>query len=198
MLFLDLLKSVDKEKVLSYLEKKDGEKYVTEYSKMIDNLLNMTPSTKDLKIYIVFQKEYSDGSDYISVLGYSKKDNESYALEFMKWSEWLGCGVIMKSVEHFGPICFVSECLSEMSFISFDENNIQGELDNLNKISERLKNGEEKTYTMEEVFEHLNEKFDLDLQVHERTKEEEEKDRIRMEELISYNEQRKKEMTDSV
>lgn len=54
MLFLDLLKSVDKEKVLSYLEKKDGEKYVTEYSKMIDNLLNMTPSTKDLKIYILY------------------------------------------------------------------------------------------------------------------------------------------------
>lgn len=194
MIFLDLLKSVNKQEVLEYLGKNEGEKFVPNFEKMIDTLLTTIPTPYDLKLYLVSQKYYTDGDEYISVLGYSEKDNESYALEFMKWSEWLGCEVVEKSVNHFGPVPFVAECLSEMSFISFDEDKIQAELDNLNEISERLKNGEEKTYTMEEVLEHLNKELGTDFVVHERTVEEEKEESEKMKEIIAYNEQQKKEM----
>lgn len=195
MKLFELLKKANKEDVLNYLKGVDDEKYIEKYSEMYDKLLQMTPTyNNDLKIYLVVQKDYFDESNRIDVLGFRKGDKEHYALDFMPWSDWLGSEIVDYSLEIFGETIFIAECLAEMSFISFDENRIQSELQQLNETSEKIKNGVEETYTWEEVVEHLNEKFDMGLTVHEKTIEEEEKDCKKMKEILKFNEENREKI----
>ena len=90
---------------------------IESYKKMFCNLKEMTPTFNcDLSIFVVEQKDYLDENIYYEVLGKRVGDNERYALDFIPWSDWLGCTVVEKSIELFGEVLFVAECLHFLCF----------------------------------------------------------------------------------
>lgn len=191
MKLTDLIKMVDETKVLKYLAKVDDIKYQEKYIMLFQKLKNLEPTYNcDLKIFIVKQKDYLNEVIHLEVLGNKENDGERYALDFVPWSDWVGCEVVEKSVYLYGLVPFVGECLHEMSFISFEEGIIQQELETLKEIEDRIKSGEEKTYTMEEVIQHLNNEFDLNIEPKEKSEEEIEQRRKEMESILAYNRER--------
>lgn len=191
MKLIDLIKMADETKVLEYLAKVDDIKYQEKYIMLFQKLKSLKPTYNcDLKIFIVKQKDYLDEVIHLKVLGNKENDDERYALDFVPWSDWVGCEVVEKSVYLYGLVPFVGECLYEMSFISFEEGVIQQELETLKEIEDRIKSGEEKTYTMEEVIQHLNNEFDLNIETKEKSEEELEQRRKEMESILAYNRER--------
>lgn len=191
MKLIDLIKMADETKVLEYLAKVDDIKYQEKYIMLFQKLKSLKPTSNcDLKIFIVKQKDYLDEVIHLKVLGNKENDDERYALDFVPWSDWVGCEVVEKSVYLYGLVPFVGECLYEMSFISFEEGVIQQELETLKEIEDRIKSGEEKTYTMEEVIQHLNNEFDLNIETKEKSEEELEQRRKETESILAYNRER--------
>ena len=189
MIFKELVKSVNIDDVIKYLNQdKNEEKFETSYRELYDSLLSREPKKEeDFILFVAELKDYFDDITIMDVLGHKKSDKINYALDFTPWEEWLAMEVAPKSVELYGEVCFVAECLREMSFISFDEQYIKNELKSLEEISERIKSGEEKTYTLEEMNEHFKEEFGWEFTSHERTEEEREEDLKRMDEIKKYN-----------
>lgn len=189
MLFIDLINKVDKKAVLEYIGKKEGKGIIPEFEELLKNLKQKEViKSENLKLFIVEQKDYFSEEKYLSVLGYNIDDGEKYALDFNKWSEWLGYEVVDKSVNEIGDVVFVAECLLEMTLLGFDEACIQDEINELIRIEEEIKLGEGKFYTTEEVAAKLNEKYGWDLRVEERSKEEIDNRKEEIDKLIKYNE----------
>ena len=191
MKFIELLRKVDFNQVLNYLEKdKDEKSFLEEYKQLYDSLLNKTvKNDNDLKLFLVWQKEYfGENEEYIEVLGYSEKDNERYALDFMDRERWLGLDVLDKSLNEFGDVIFVAECLKEMSFISFVEEVIENEKNILNERVKAIEDGTEEYVDSETVFKELREKYGFEYK--EPTEEEQEERRKKTEKLFEYNKKR--------
>lgn len=200
MLFIDLLKKVDIERVLFYLEKLgESKKSLDSYKTVYNNLLTMeVKDNKEMYIFVVEEKDYFEDEKYFNVLGLDIKDGESYAIEFMDWSEWLGSNVVEKSVEKFGSVIFVAECLKEMTFLGFEEERMAEEREELNRRVESIKSGEAEFLSSEEFFEKLSEELGEDFRIEEKdlTLTQEEKDKI--EEVRLYNEKNRNDILEDV
>ncbi|WP_299290215.1 DUF6557 family protein [uncultured Mucilaginibacter sp.] len=115
---------------------------LTAYEKVYDILLQMEPS--DSAIEIVLQQCYDDETNeesYVAVSGL-KKDNptEGLAIEFVPWTEWLGMTVSSNALNQFNELEIISHCLYEMTFMGFDENEIQKQLSEIKKTAEEYEN----------------------------------------------------------
>lgn len=200
MLFIDLLKKVDIERVLFYLEKLgESKKSLDSYKTVYNNLLTMeVKDNKEMYIFVVEEKDYFEDEKYFNVLGLDIKDGESYAIEFMDWSDWLGSNVVEKSVEKFGSVIFVAECLKEMTFLGFEEERMTEEREELNRRVESIKSGEAEFLSSEEFFEKLSEELGEDFRIEEKdlTLTQEEKDK--MEEVRLYNEKNRNDILEDV
>ena len=75
----------------------------------------------------------------------------------------------------------------EMSFISFDEERVKAEIDNLNAISARIESGEEKLIPFEEAMKELHETLGEDYVVREVSDEERADERKEFEEISEWN-----------
>ena len=171
MLFIDLINKVDKRAVLEYIGKKESKGIIPEFEELLKDLeQKKVIQSENLKLFIVEQKDYFSEEKYLSVLGYNIDDGEKYALDFNKWSEWLGYEVVDKSVTEIGEVVFVAECLLEMTLLGFDEDCIQDEINELLRIEEKIKSGDGKFYTLEEVKTKFNEEYGWDLRIEERSK----------------------------
>ena len=176
---------------------------ILKYKKISRGRYKLTTDTSELVLYedvilknnLLYNKDITleilekimNENIYYEVLGKRVGDNERYALDFIPWSDWLGCTVVEKSIELFGEVLFVAECLHEMSFISFNEEDIKNELDNLVEIENRIKEGNEKFCTFEEVVEHLNDEFDLNYEIKEKSVEEEKERERKTKEIFEFN-----------
>ena len=200
MLFIDLLKKVDIERVLFYLEKLgESKKSLDSYKTVYNNLLTMeVKDNKEMYIFVVEEKDYFEDEKYFNVLGLDIKDGESYAIEFMDWSDWLGSNVVEKSVEKFGSVIFVAECLKEMTFLGFEEERMAEEREELNRRVESIKSGEAEFLSSEEFFAKLSEELGEDFRIEEKdlTLTQEEKDK--MEEVRLYNEKNRNDILEDV
>ena len=181
MKFKELLEKVTKEDIVKYFSEQYSEEgYIEDYLKLYESLKNREMEESNIDLFLVWQKDYFDEKEYISVLGYDSKENQHYALDFMNREKWLGSGIIEKSLFEFGVVTFVCECMHEMTFISFDENKIEEERNILNERVKEIENGTAKFLTSEEFFASLQESLG-DVVVHE--VEEIEPDEIRKEKI---------------
>ena len=198
----DLFFKVNIKEVLDYLHKtyEDEIQLDDKYTEVFNKLRKMPPvKDKDLlELFVVEQKEYFEyGVNYIAVYGIDRVENEHYALDFVPWGKWLGLPIVEKSLKKYGAVCFVAECLHEMTCISFDEAKIQEEEEELNRriaSIEKVEKGMEKSYTIDEVIAHLNEEFDFGFTVVERTLEEKEEDKQRYKEVAKFNQEKMDEV----
>lgn len=159
MTFKDLVLRVDRDNVLKELIKEYPDQIgcLATYLDILEKL-KVTESvfTEDM-ILLIYPEEdcVAIGQNTASVVGYCKKDKEVYAIDFTAWDEWLGFEVCIESLDFYGEDLFVAHCLYEMTFYSFDEEEISEQVDMLKEISEELESGNCKTYSMEEVYKEM-------------------------------------------
>lgn len=126
-----------------YTEEK---KNISGYEEIFRQLVSMPVIETDMIIEIKREIDDFDNEEYIDISGRKKnepkdqKEQEiSYALEFTPWSEWLGMQIDKNSIKNFTEFEIISRCLFEMTFIGFDENEIQEELNKINDTTEEYK-----------------------------------------------------------
>lgn len=187
MIFKDLLTSVTKEEMVEYFSNIENEKeYIDKYCELYDNLLKKEPENSGLKLFLVWQKDYFDDYGlYISVLGLDIEDGEYYALDLTSRSRWLGSEVLEKSLNDFGRVTFVCECLLAMTEISFDEERVEEEKQILADRIKKIEEGTAKFISGEDVFENIREKYGWE--VHEVTIDETEERYSRVNEIKDFN-----------
>lgn len=187
MIFKNLLTSVTKEEMVEYFSNIENEKeYIDKYCELYDNLLKKEPEDSGLKLFLVWQKDYFDDYGlYISVLGLDIEDGEYYALDLTSRSRWLGSEVLEKSLNDFGRVTFVCECLLAMTEISFDEERVEEEKQILADRIKEIEEGTAKFISGEDVFENIREKYGWE--VHEVTIDETEERYSRVNEIKDFN-----------
>jgi len=124
----------------------EEKKNISGYEEIFRQLVSMPVIETDMIIEIKREIDDFDNEEYIDISGRKKnepkdqKEQEiSYALEFTPWSEWLGMQIDKNSIKNFTELEIISRCLFEMTFIGFDENEIQEELNKINDTVEEYK-----------------------------------------------------------
>jgi hypothetical protein len=105
----------------------------------------MNAEDSAIEIVVAQQKDDFDGEEYVDVSGkYKHPKNEeekfSQAIEFTAWSKWLGMDISEESLLHFSELEIISHCLYEMTFVGFEEEEIQEEFNTIENSIEDYKN----------------------------------------------------------
>jgi hypothetical protein len=104
----------------------DQEEAYYDYAEMFDQLMEMEPSANPSGILIRVEccADEEDGEQFYDVFGMQAGRLEQYALELVPWEDWLGFGLTLDTVERMSDPEIIAHCLYEMSFLSFDQNEI--------------------------------------------------------------------------
>lgn len=124
------------------------EKYrISAYEKVFDDLKFLESTDTEISIALSWVKDDFDNLEYVDVSGCERSDtqlpdeqNHLLALEFTSWDKWLGMDVDEKTLQNFTELEIISHCLYEMTFVSFDQEIIQEEIDKLEKLADEIRN----------------------------------------------------------
>jgi len=143
-----------------------------EYRNVFEKLNTLTPEDDDMLIVLTdCDTEFKGEKEtYVDVSG-RKRIREpdridcSYAIEFVAWNKWLGMDLAEETVEHFTDLEIIAHCLFEMTFVGYEEEEIQEQFDAINDRVEEYKNLTEeekeiKTISLEEMMKRHNIIFD--------------------------------------
>ncbi len=78
-------------------------------------------------------EEGVDEEAYLSISGYSAKEDLHFALGFCKWEEWANAEIIIEDDLMLAEEELVALCIYEMTFYGFDQESILKELNDLEK-----------------------------------------------------------------
>jgi len=149
--FKDLLQEVTfKDVQLALVDAyEEEEESIDEYKKVFFKLLQMTPKENEKKWKIVVEKfhhEWADpddgevfSDDGYEVHGRKPNDKNRYAIEFTAWNKWLSMNIDPKTLKTFTKAEIIAHCLYEMTFMSFDEADIQEAMESLKETVEEIK-----------------------------------------------------------
>lgn len=155
----------------------DEKKNISGYEEVYYKLRVLQPKETDISILVSCEKDDFDQTDYVNVSGYyNNPDKNTYeltnslAIEFTPWNEWLGMDIDQNTLKTFNELEIISHSLYEMTFVGFEEEEIQAEMDRINDTVEEIKN-----MTEEEKKEKMKSWDDLKKEWEQEEKEEEEK-----------------------
>lgn len=134
MIFKDLLDRVDFHQIQFQLMKCYEVDEFEECQELLDFLKDVKPFPNNVTIHIKRNHEFDD----VDVYGtngerYSSEDGvpqnlinkeKKFALEFSRFSDWLGMTICKHAFNHFSEDEIATHCLFEMSFISSDPEKI--------------------------------------------------------------------------
>lgn len=153
----------------------DEKNNISAYEKTFNDLKLLKPTETEISIVISWVKDDFDNHEYVDVSGCERsytqlpdEQNHSLALEFTNWDKWLGMDVDEKTSKNFTELEIISHCLYEMTFISFDQEIIQEQIDKLEKLSEEIKNmSEEEKKVKLKSWDELKNELNWDDQIEE-------------------------------
>ena len=117
-----------------------------EYEKVFNELKIMVPVENNITILLNNIIDEFDNEEYVDVNGYNNDGtkasefSDSLALEFTPWDKWLGMEIDKNNLIEFSEFEIICHCLFEMTFIGFDQDIIEKELEKLNGIVEEIEN----------------------------------------------------------
>lgn len=144
----------------------DQDKIISEYRNVFEKVQMLEPIDNDMLIVLTECESNSlDNTEencfYVDVSGRKiindpSSFSNSYALEFEKWEKWLGMELAPETIENFNELEIISHCLYEMTFCGYRQEEIQEQLQSINKTVEDFKHlsDEEKkmkTYSLAEL-----------------------------------------------
>lgn len=163
---------------LYYQDREDTE--LEEYLNVFNKIKDMSPQDPNgMRLYVQKIKD-DEGNEYVEVIGRDGKlqkessdfeffkdnvDEEfansevTYALEMTPWSKWVAMNVPIGVIQNFSLPDIVAHCLYEMTFMGYEEEEIQGQADELARRVEDIKSGNAKTISLEEFKERMKEKL---------------------------------------
>lgn len=123
----------------------DQLKSIEMYESVFESIQRMTITESDIQIVLQqCNDEENNEESYVDVSGSKKNSNfestENLAIEFVPWTEWLGMAVGQETMIEFSELEIVSHCLYEMTFVGFDEEEIQKQFSSINKTVDDCKN----------------------------------------------------------
>lgn len=189
MLFSELILSTSEETVVNELVNRGlSEASVSQYKRLYVQLRSTKPEQNPMLLLVAKQKDLFSDEDsvYYGVFGVDTDIRAAFAIEFIPRAQWLGMTVCEKSVEELGAAVFIVECMREIAMLSFDESNVQKELERLRADDEAIKRGEMETYPAEEVFAQLREKYGFS-EPPEKTPEEKDAEQQRIRDALEWN-----------
>lgn len=108
---------------------------VSSYSAPYERLRWLAPTPADWEIEVAYVPKGYIGLDndpaeesWCRVGGVNPKTDEHYAIEFSPWSRWLGAHVSAWCLEELQEVDVIVHCLWEMTYVGFEEEEIQGAL----------------------------------------------------------------------
>ena len=117
-------------------------KQIEEYERIFKDLQQKEPVESD--ILIVLKQHISDedsSKSYVEVSGLDLNDSEyGLALDFTPWQKWLGMNISEETIEKFTELEIIAHCLWEMTFVDFDESEIQAKISEVEQSMEEYKN----------------------------------------------------------
>ncbi len=140
MTLQELLQSLSDSEILQECLKLDQDNLEDAYTRALGNLRNTTPICQD-KSFVIQISGAGPDRQLCDVSGIHPPDKERYGIEFVPWAEWLAAEVRVNNVD-LTPAQMVAQCLYEMTFISFEEEEIAASkedmLDAVETIKQRL------------------------------------------------------------
>ena len=124
----------------------DQEDNLISYQSIYIQLQQSSASKTNMQIVLTqyFDEETNEKS-YVDVSGLKKSNDqdtvmESYAIEFVPWKEWLGMTINKDTLAEFNELEIISHCLYEMTFVGYNEEEIQEQFSAINDSMEEYKN----------------------------------------------------------
>jgi len=150
----------------------DQETMVDDYRNVFEKLKFLEPEEYDMSIVLTeYDSDSDDESDartYVDVSGRKKEKDpntmsDSYAIEFVEWEKWLGMDLAPETTKRFSDLEIIAHCIYEMTFMSYNEEEIKEQFDKINDRVEEYKNltkdeKEENIITLDELKRRLNKK----------------------------------------
>ncbi|MFZ2958589.1 MAG: DUF6557 family protein [Candidatus Ozemobacteraceae bacterium] len=141
----------------------DQEKSCEGYKQVFSELRTIKPVETKMRIVIEDVPEERNQETYIHVSGkkgnvkiaiHSKhcKDDgmgnqeESYAIEYTPWEEWLGMSIDLLSSKRYSKVEIIAHCLWEMTFAGFDQASIKEQINELKRRVEEIYNKTEEEW----------------------------------------------------
>lgn len=123
----------------------DQESNLDGYDEVYNKLMIMNPESTELSISVTNEVDDFDGEAYVHVSGIyetprTEEEKWSHAIEFVPWKEWLGMEITQDSLNNFSEMEIIAHALFEMTFVGFDEKNIQSKLNSIEDSVEDFKN----------------------------------------------------------
>jgi hypothetical protein len=139
----------------------DQKKNIKGYRYVFQTLRLMKPRYNKEGMIIDIRKVGRGRNAYFSVSGVCREKGikQSFGIEFMPWSKWLGCEVNKQILKKMTKDEIVAHCLWEMTFMGFTQNKIRRELNVLKRQVRDIKDGKVKTIPFEEVMQKLEAKI---------------------------------------
>ena len=162
VLFKDKVKACNfrhvKEALLRFYP--DQKKNIKGYRYVFQTLRLMKPRYNKEGMIIDIRKVGRGRNAYFSVSGVCREKGikQSFGIEYMPWSKWLGCEVNKQILKKMTKDEIVAHCLWEMTFMGFTQNKIRRELNVLKRRVRDIKEGKVKTIPFEEVMQKLEAK----------------------------------------
>lgn len=131
----------------------DQKKNIKGYRYVFQTLRLMKPRYNKEGMIIDIRKVGRGRNAYFSVSGVCREKGikQSFGIEYMPWSKWLGCEVNKQILKKMTKDEIVAHCLWEMTFMGFTQNKIRRELNVLKRQVRDIKDGKVKTIPFEEV-----------------------------------------------
>lgn len=120
----------------------EAEENIKGYKNVFEKLQLMEPEEMDISIIIT--KE-NDGDDvYFDVSGLYKhpkneEDHYPQGLELTPWRKWLGMDISKDSFNNFTELEIIVHCLYEMTFVGFEEEDIEKRIRSIEKSRKERK-----------------------------------------------------------
>lgn len=165
MTFADIIKTHSWLSVKMTLERlfTDQSDFSCDYEKVFYTLQSINACESNVTIDIHWVHDDFDNTEYVDVSGYytniSDRNDEysnSLAIEFTPWQEWLGMPIDTKTLEKFNELEIIAYCLNEMTYVGFEQEDIQAEMDRIKQIADdydKMSPEEKKknTYSWDEI-----------------------------------------------
>jgi hypothetical protein len=139
----------------------DQKKNIKGYRYVFQTLRLMKPRYNKEGMIIDIRKVGRGRNTYFSVSGVCREKGikQSFGIEYMPWSKWLGCEVNKQILKKMTKDEIVAHCLWEMTFMGFTQNKIRREFNALKRQVRDIKDGKVKTIPFEEVMQKLEAKI---------------------------------------
>ena len=146
MRLIDLITTTPAADILAECARIDEKNGEPPYRDVLDTLAEITPGKADFAIML---RPWHEGEGRIlDVSGVHEGDPQSYGIEFCPWDEWLDADVRFQGTD-LTPAQMVAQCLYEMTFIGFDQEEIQDQADKMNEMVEDIKAGRVETVELD-------------------------------------------------